>query len=241
MATSDPMTVLSTYGVRAADTVIILNFAFLRCAWRTVLRAGNGPITGAGYGRTGARACRGSCGRSARMLRIPGSTCCDTPAWSGAFSLRFDRVPVALRLRAMLVTRPHPYQFGRSVKRSSHRGAWHAVWRHTRLSARVPLRCHQPRPTPELGDHLCRHLMYRGLLARWPLQADDGSFRNSHRPSSEGTFRIDTPRRIPITRWIEAKTSYPLVLTRIEKPANTSPRRGRECVNHARICVRTGR
>ena len=35
-------------------------------------------------------------------------------------------------------------------------------------------------------------------LARCPLQLDDGSFSNSHRPSSEGTFRIDTPRRTPI-------------------------------------------
>jgi hypothetical protein len=33
---------------------------------------------------------------------------------------------------------------------------------------------------------------------------DDGSVSNSHRPSSEGTFRIDTPKRNPIARWIEA-------------------------------------
>jgi len=30
-------------------------------------------------------------------------------------------------------------------------------------------------------------------LARCPLQLDDGSVRNSHRPSSEGTFRVDAP------------------------------------------------
>jgi hypothetical protein len=29
-------------------------------------------------------------------------------------------------------------------------------------------------------------------------QPDDGSFSNSHRPSSEGTFRVDAPKRIPI-------------------------------------------
>ena len=35
-------------------------------------------------------------------------------------------------------------------------------------------------------------------LARCPLQLDDGSFSNSHRPSSEGTFRVDAPARNPI-------------------------------------------
>jgi hypothetical protein len=30
-------------------------------------------------------------------------------------------------------------------------------------------------------------------LARCHLQLDDGSFSNSHRPSSEGTFRVDAP------------------------------------------------
>src|SRR5258708_1484435 len=35
-------------------------------------------------------------------------------------------------------------------------------------------------------------------LARCPLQLDDGSFSNSHRPSSEGTFRVDAPECTPI-------------------------------------------
>jgi transposase len=34
-------------------------------------------------------------------------------------------------------------------------------------------------------------------LARCPLQLDDGSFSNSHRPSSEGTFRVDAPGQDP--------------------------------------------
>jgi len=29
-------------------------------------------------------------------------------------------------------------------------------------------------------------------------QPDDGSFSNCHRPSSEGTSRVDAPKRIPI-------------------------------------------
>ena len=35
-------------------------------------------------------------------------------------------------------------------------------------------------------------------LARCPLQLDDGSVRNSHRPSSEGTFRVERARMHPI-------------------------------------------
>jgi hypothetical protein len=49
---------------------------------------------------------------------------------------------------------------------------------------------------------------------------DDGSFSNSHRPRSEGTFRVDAPPRQLFTRWIQAKRDegrwppipYPLVL-----------------------------
>ena len=32
-----------------------------------------------------------------------------------------------------------------------------------------------------------------------------GSFDNSHFPRSEGTFHVDTPENVPISRWIEAK------------------------------------
>jgi hypothetical protein len=35
-------------------------------------------------------------------------------------------------------------------------------------------------------------------LARCPLGPGSGSFSNSHRPSSEGTFRIDVPEWTPI-------------------------------------------
>src|SRR5450755_394659 len=42
-------------------------------------------------------------------------------------------------------------------------------------------------------------------LDRCPLEPGDGSFRHSHRPGSEGTFRVDTPGRTLIGRWIEAK------------------------------------
>ena len=37
-----------------------------------------------------------------------------------------------------------------------------------------------------------------GPTWRCPLQLDDGSFSNSHRPSSEGTFRVDAPKHQPI-------------------------------------------
>src|ERR1019366_7999176 len=42
-------------------------------------------------------------------------------------------------------------------------------------------------------------------LDRCPLDPGRGSFNYSHRPSSEGTFRVDTPGRTLYTRWIEAK------------------------------------
>src|SRR5690349_8791743 len=40
-----------------------------------------------------------------------------------------------------------------------------------------------------------------------PFELGDGSLRHSHRPSSEGTFHVDTPRTPLIDRWIEAKTT----------------------------------
>ena len=36
-------------------------------------------------------------------------------------------------------------------------------------------------------------------------RSEHGSFSNSHRPSSEGTFRVDAPNEPLFTRWIEAK------------------------------------
>jgi len=38
-----------------------------------------------------------------------------------------------------------------------------------------------------------------------PRERERGSFRNSHRPSSEGTFRADAPGWTAIARWIEAQ------------------------------------
>ena len=37
-------------------------------------------------------------------------------------------------------------------------------------------------------------------------QPDDGSFSNSHRPSSEGTFALTRPNGYLFSRWIEAKS-----------------------------------
>jgi hypothetical protein len=42
-------------------------------------------------------------------------------------------------------------------------------------------------------------------LARCPFGSERGSVSNSHRPSSEGTFRVDAPQAHLFTRWIEAK------------------------------------
>jgi hypothetical protein len=42
-------------------------------------------------------------------------------------------------------------------------------------------------------------------LARCPFSSERGSVSNSHRPSSEGTFRVDAPQAHLFTRWIEAK------------------------------------
>src|ERR1700689_4931737 len=47
-------------------------------------------------------------------------------------------------------------------------------------------------------------------LARCPLGRDHGSFSNSHRPSSEGTFRVDAPDQFLFTRWIEAELAMAL-------------------------------
>src|SRR5260370_1129227 len=63
--------------------------------------------------------------------------------------------------------------------------------------------------TPPPGMHAARDLGHRTMrassadhatiaLARCPLQLDDGSFSNSHRHSSEGTFRVDAPECTPI-------------------------------------------
>src|ERR1700677_1724121 len=56
-------------------------------------------------------------------------------------------------------------------------------------------------------------------LARCPLGRDHGSFSNSHRPSSEGTFRVDAPDQFLFTRWIEAKSQkvYDVELSRLEQ------------------------
>src|SRR5712691_10435361 len=42
-------------------------------------------------------------------------------------------------------------------------------------------------------------------LNRCPFELDDGSFSNSHHPSSEGTFPVGTPKPGLNDRWIEAK------------------------------------
>src|SRR5690242_5799031 len=42
-------------------------------------------------------------------------------------------------------------------------------------------------------------------LDRCPFELGDGSFRHSHRPSSEGTFHMDTPETLLLDRWIEAE------------------------------------
>jgi hypothetical protein len=43
-----------------------------------------------------------------------------------------------------------------------------------------------------------RQPMQHRIFARCPLQLDDGSVRNSHRPSSEATFRVGTAEHAPI-------------------------------------------
>jgi hypothetical protein len=55
-----------------------------------------------------------------------------------------------------------------------------------------------PSATSFDATHSPRATSCRNALARCPLQPDDGSFSNSHRPSSEGTFRVGAPRRTPI-------------------------------------------
>jgi len=42
-----------------------------------------------------------------------------------------------------------------------------------------------------------RSRLWLAALARYPLQLDVGSISNSHRPSSDGTFRADTPEYNP--------------------------------------------
>ena len=46
--------------------------------------------------------------------------------------------------------------------------------------------------------HSQRATSRRNALARCPLHLERGSVSNSHHPSSEGTFRVDTPARTPI-------------------------------------------
>ena len=76
-------------------------------------------------------------------------------------------------------------------------------------AARHPGRPAPPGPSPGPGPPATRdsgHQTSRGssrahatiALARCPLQLDDGSFSNSHRPSSEGTFRVNAPEWAPI-------------------------------------------
>src|SRR5262249_61200709 len=66
-----------------------------------------------------------------------------------------------------------------------------------------------PRPTPGTRPPATRdagHQTSRGssparatiALARCPLRRVRGSVSNSHRPSSEGTFRVDAPEQTPI-------------------------------------------
>jgi ParB-like chromosome segregation protein Spo0J len=52
-------------------------------------------------------------------------------------------------------------------------------------------------------------IMRQSQLARRPLGQRHGSFSNSHCPSLDGTFRVNAPRWIPITRWIEAGSRFP--------------------------------
>src|SRR5262249_60771817 len=58
-----------------------------------------------------------------------------------------------------------------------------------------------PPATPDSGRQTSRGSSpgYATIaLARCPLTLGSGSVSNSHRPSSEGTFRVDTPPSIPI-------------------------------------------
>jgi hypothetical protein len=72
--------------LRAAATIIVLDFTFMRCAWRTILRGRER----AGYWHWVWAYRRQSLpkisGRSARTLRTPGSAYCAPPPWSGALS-----------------------------------------------------------------------------------------------------------------------------------------------------------
>ena len=46
-------------------------------------------------------------------------------------------------------------------------------------------------------------------LTRCPLEPGDWKRQNSHCPSSEGTFHVDTPETPLFDRWIEAKVAFP--------------------------------
>src|SRR5258708_38084388 len=61
-------------------------------------------------------------------------------------------------------------------------------------------------------------------LARWPLQLADGSFSNSHRPSSEGTFRVDAPECTPIYA-VDRGLGVPLISLNALTGHRPAPRR----------------
>ncbi len=87
-------------------------------------------------------------------------------------------------------------------------------WPHARRPARQG-RPAAPGPSPGPGPPVTRDSGHQTMressparatiaLARCPLHLGNGSVSNSHRPSSEGTFRVGAPGRTLFTRWIEA-------------------------------------